>query len=176
MSSAFPADSLWDFSLSLYANRELADACLHLQDQQGVNVNLILWCAWLEYLGVYLEDAHLQEAHHHVDAWDQHYVIPLRQLRRRMKAEFGTADANIEAVRASIQQAELAAEKELQRRLQQISYGWLEQNGAVELVSEAMGNRYWEGKNLRRYLHQAGVEGGAIDSLLQCLNGVLRNI
>ena len=31
-------DSLWDFSLALYAQPEVADTCLRLQDEQGINV------------------------------------------------------------------------------------------------------------------------------------------
>ncbi|HEX7762612.1 MAG TPA: TIGR02444 family protein [Cellvibrio sp.] len=166
-------DSLWDFSLALYAQPEVADTCLRLQDEQGINVNLLLWCVWLECKGLALDDAHLHEAQRRIRGWDQHYVVPLRHLRRRMKAEFGTQDAAVETVRKHIQQAELAAEKELQMRLQRVTQHWLEQGNASESAAMASG---FKGENLRRYLDQAGVNCGAIDTVVQCLTGVLRNI
>lgn len=176
MSTSFQPNSLWDFSLALYAQPGVADACLHLQDEQGINVNVLLWCVWQECLGLPLDTAHLHEAQRRIRGWDQHYVVPLRHLRRRMKAEFGTGDEAIEAVRASIKQAELAAEKELQRRLQQMTFEWTQQSDEAGFATEALAIQRFEGRNLRRYLDDAGVNRGAIDSLFQCLTGVLRNI
>lgn len=184
MTSSLPIESLWDFSLALYAQPGVAEACLRLQDEQGINVNLIFWCVWLEQqLGVHLEDAHLQEAHHHIDGWDRTYVVPLRQLRRRMKAEFGTRNDTIEAVRNQIKQAELAAEKELQMRLQRLTHRWLQtQDQLTQLTinpvfaEEGIKSGGFVGKNLRRYLDQAGVTPETTNNLLQCLSRVLRNI
>lgn len=45
--NAFP-ESLWDFSLSLYARPKMESLCLALQDQHGINVNLLLWALWLD--------------------------------------------------------------------------------------------------------------------------------
>jgi uncharacterized protein (TIGR02444 family) len=175
MSSSFQPDSLWDFSLALYAQPGVADACLRLQDEQCINVNLLLWCVWLECIGLQLDDAHLHEAQRRIRGWDQHYVVPLRHLRQRMKAEFGTDDEAIEVVRSLIKQAELAAEKELQMRLQRMTHQWLAQRDRLALA-KSTGDKRFEGENLRRYLDDAGVNRGAIDSLRQCLTGVLRNI
>jgi uncharacterized protein (TIGR02444 family) len=173
MPSPNQLDSLWDFSLALYGQPGVADTCLRLQDEQGINVNLLLWCVWLECKGLALDDAHLHEAQRRIRGWDQHYVVPLRHLRRRMKAEFGTQDAAVETVCQHIQQAELAAERELQMRLQRVTQQWLEQDNATTSAAMAGGCR---GENLRRYLDQAGVNRGAIDTLVQCFTGVLRNI
>lgn len=167
-------DSLWDFSLALYAQPGVAESCLRLQDEQGINVNLLLWCVWLECNGWHLDQGRLHEAQRCTRGWDKHYVIPLRHLRQRMKAEFGTANGAIEKVRGHIKQAELAAERELQMLLQHLTQQWLQQ--ADGLAPETTGDKKFEGKNLRRYLDEAGVKRGAIDSLVQCLTGVLRNI
>jgi len=39
------AQSVWDFSLSLYAMEGVAPACLALQERLGVDVNLF-FCCW----------------------------------------------------------------------------------------------------------------------------------
>lgn len=174
MPSPVQLDSLWDFSLALYAQPGVAESCLRLQDEQSINVNLLLWCVWLECNGLHLDHGRLHEAQRRIRGWDQHYVIPLRHLRKRMKAEFGTDNAAIEAVRGHIKQAELAAERELQMQLQRLTQRWLQQaNGLAPVVAS---DKKFEGKNLRRYLDDAGVNRGAIDSLVQCLTGVLRSI
>ena len=42
MSSPF-----WNFSLAVYGASAVQDECLHLQDQFGLDVNLVLLCAFL---------------------------------------------------------------------------------------------------------------------------------
>lgn len=176
MPSHLKLDSLWDFSLTLYDQPGVADACLLLQDEQGVNVNLVLWCAWLEQLGLEPDIILFQEAQRHIRDWDEHYVVPLRLLRRRLKAEFGTEDASINVLRQRIQQAELAAEQQVQMALQTLTRQWIGQAQAGETAPNEERHELIEGQNLRRYLENAGVNRGAIDSLLQCLTGALRNI
>ncbi len=153
--------NLWDFSLRQYARAGVADACLRLQDEHGVNVNLLLWCVWLEWRGITLDAARLRSAHKRIHAWDEHYVVPLRQLRRRMKAEFGTADAGIELVRQQIKQAELLAEKQLQSLLETLVQAWDNTLSAAPPT---------DGKNLHFYLQQLNVADSAIAELLALLN------
>ena len=114
----------WDFSLQLYVRPGVADSCLQLQDEQGVNVNLLLWCAWLDAQGLILDAGRLHSAQKRIHGWDDHYVVPLRQLRRRMKAEFGTTDVGIEALRTQIKHSELLAEKQVQLLLESEISTW----------------------------------------------------
>jgi len=156
--------NLWDFSLSRYARAGVADACLRLQDEQGVNVNLLLWCIWLEQQGITLDAARLRSAQKRIHSWDEHYVLPLRQLRRRMKAEFGAADAGVEQVRSQIKQAELLAEKQLQHWLEALVQAW-DDTGIASTTHPAAGD------NLRVYLQQFNVTETAIVQLLDLLGG-----
>ncbi len=176
MPNSATLDSLWDFSLALYAQPGVADACLRLQDEAGINVNLLLWCVWLECKGIALDSAGLQDAERRIRGWDYHYVVPLRHLRRRLKAEFGSEDESILQLRKQIQQAELAAEQQVQKQLQALTRQWMEQDLAIEPVPTVAQAGSIDGKNLRRYLDGAGVNRGAVDSLLQCLMGALRSI
>lgn len=148
---------LWEFSLSLYARTGVAEACLRLQDEQGVNVNLLLWCMWLERCGWELDSARLRSAQKLIHAWDEHYVIPLRQLRRRMKAEFGVQDSGIEQVREQIKQAELLAEKQIQTWLQAEVQTW------QRIPSQSIS----PGANLRLYLQQFTITETLIAQLLE---------
>jgi uncharacterized protein (TIGR02444 family) len=167
-------NSLWDFSLALYAQPGVADACLHLQDEQSINVNLVLWCVWLECQGLQLNDRQLEQAQGEILEWDQQYVVPLRRLRRQMKTEFGADNTAINAVRGHIKQAELAAEQVLQLQLQQLAHPSLPAEGVRAWVYQR--GEEFAGTNLRRYLDAGGVDSGASDTLRQCLTAGLRNI
>jgi uncharacterized protein (TIGR02444 family) len=159
---ALSPSGLWEFSLACYARPGVADACLHLQDQHGVNVNLLLWCAWLDVRGQTLDAASLHTAQKRIRGWDEHYVIPLRRLRRRMKVEFGVTDAGIEAVRAQIKQAELLAEKQLQL--------WLETVVVSERHEDEAGeNPRADWNNVRFYLQHLRVTEGVITWLVDVL-------
>lgn len=165
MPPASPDDvsRLWDFSLQQYARAGVADACLRLQDEQGVNVNLLLWCVWLEQRGLTLDTARLRYAQKRIHAWDEHYVVPLRQLRCRMKAEFGVADADIERVRQQIKQAELLAEKQVQL--------WLEEDAQTWSQSDALENHPpSSGDNLRFYLQQLNIADATIAGFVSLLS------
>lgn len=156
--------SLWNFSLLQYARTGVADVCLRLQDEQGVNINVLLWCAWLEQRGLILDATRLRNAQKRIHAWDEHYVVPLRQLRRRMKAEFGAADDGIEQVRSQIKQAELLAEKQLQLWLEAVVQTW--DGDHLPAV----------GDNVRFYLQQLNVTDAAIVELLNLLGSGLDSV
>lgn len=154
--------SLWDFSLTHYARAGVADTCLRLQDAHGVNVNLLLWCAWLEEHGLTLDATRLSCAQKRIHAWDQNYVAPLRQMRRRMKAEFGVTDKDIERVRQQIKQAELLAEKQVQL--------WLEEIAQIWHPTDVRGRHLPStGDNLRFYLQQLNVSDAAIAEFVSLL-------
>jgi uncharacterized protein (TIGR02444 family) len=154
--------SLWDFSLTHYARAGVADACLRLQDAHGVNVNLLLWCAWLEEHGLTLDATRLGCAQKRIHAWDQNYVAPLRQMRRRMKAEFGVTDKDIERVRQQIKQAELLTEKQVQLWLEEIAQHWH--------PTDARGHHPpATGDNLRFYLQQLNVSDATIAEVVSLL-------
>lgn len=153
---------LWDFSLHYYGRPGVSSFCLRLQDEHGVNVNVLLWALWLGYRGVRLEPAPLARALRKIHSWDQHYVLPLRQLRRRMKVEFDVTDVSIEAVRTQIKQAELLAEKHLQQILEtQISID----PTPIQVAAETL-----MADNLWLYLRPLGINKAYVEELLVLLN------
>lgn len=103
---------LWEFALALYGRDGIEAACLRLQDEAGVDVCELLWHCWLYRHGLACElppDA--------VRHWQRDVTAPLRRLRRALKAEART-DEGVAALRATLQQAELQAEREALSRLQ----------------------------------------------------------
>ncbi|PUA28367.1 MAG: TIGR02444 family protein [Cellvibrio sp. 79] len=163
MHPSLPIDiGLWDFSVHYYARPGVSPLCLRLQDEHGVNVNVLLWALWLGYRGIRLEPVQLAQALRMTHSWDQHYVLPLRQLRRRMKVEFDVTDASIEAVRTQIKQAELLAEKYLQQILEtQISISVARTQGTVDALIAG---------NLWLYLQPLGVSKASVEELLVLLD------
>ena len=150
----------WNFSLRLYTQPQVADLCVQLQDTYQVNVNLLLWCCWLEQQAIDLTAERLQQAHWRVDAWEQDYVLPLRALRRNLKRQFGTADATMEMLRQQIKQAELMAEKQMQIWLEELAAQWLvDTNSSIAT-----------GENLRRYLTSQQLPDAALAAAIITLN------
>jgi uncharacterized protein (TIGR02444 family) len=99
----------WEFSLAFYAEPGVAPACLAMQDRDGVDVNLALFCCWVS---VALDAAALAEAEALVRDWGDNVVRPLRAVRRWLKGRD-------EALRAQVAEQELAAEQRQQAMLYQ---------------------------------------------------------
>ncbi|MCH4564646.1 TIGR02444 family protein [Halomonas sp. EGI 63088] len=112
------ARPLWDFALALYAREGVEAACLHLQDDAGLDVCELLWRCWLFHHGLQPADepAGLDE----IRRWQQEVTTPLRRLRRTLKAEAATRPA-VAALRRTLQRAELAAERETLTRLEALT-------------------------------------------------------
>lgn len=136
---------LWAFADALYSSRGVEETCLHLQDQYGANVNLLLWCCWLESRGIELTSAGLERAKHAIEQWDADIVKPLRRARRLVK-EGALLNNTTRLLKASIQEAELLAE--------------LHEQDLLFGVTETLNARDEEqipGANLRLYLVSVGL-------------------
>jgi uncharacterized protein (TIGR02444 family) len=106
---------LWTFSLAVYAAQAVQKECLDLQNDHGVDVNLLLFCAFVGAVhGAVLSDQAMKEATGVVDEWHKAVVRPLRQARRALKP-LGDATSPISApaaqLRAGVKALELDAER-----------------------------------------------------------------
>jgi uncharacterized protein (TIGR02444 family) len=102
----------WTFSLALYGKAGVADACLALQDRQGVDVNLLLFMLWAGRNGRLLSMAEVRALIDVGEGWRNHVVVPLRQVRRALRAPPATIDAAAAAaLRQQIKKAELESER-----------------------------------------------------------------
>ncbi|MBI1180373.1 MAG: TIGR02444 family protein [Alphaproteobacteria bacterium] len=107
-----PAQSLWRFSLDLYGQPGMEAACLDLQERFGADVNLVLYCLWRGRLS----GPELVAADTAVRRLRDDITVPLRRMRRALARQGGEA-----ALRESIKQAELEAERLEQALLQDLS-------------------------------------------------------
>lgn len=151
--------TLWDFSVALYASPALEKICLHLQDEWQANVNVLLWCCWLELRQTPLTSGRLDRALEQLESWHQMVVEPLRQARRDIKQQCDVNDVDVSNCRQMVKAAELAAERVEQSWLETLAGSWNASPTDTTL-----------GCNLRVYLEYLGVPEevcrGAIDALL----------
>ena len=106
------AGSFKQFALEVYDSEGVAAACLHLQNRHVLDVNVVLFAA---FIGARrrqtLTTTCLDAARSRVDAWHREVVQPLRAVRQRLKT--GPAPAPNELttrLRAKLQQVEIDAE------------------------------------------------------------------
>lgn len=110
--AGFPQHPLWDFSLKIYAQKGVSQACLALQEEFGVDVNLLLFFCWTAAAGaVRLGEERICKAVAIVESWHTEIVRPLRVLRRRLKQGFdGVSNVPSQTLRSTIQAIEIDAE------------------------------------------------------------------
>lgn len=82
----FPPNELWDYVTRVYARGQAKDASLVLQDRNGLDVNVLLYCCWVASSGRgVFRDGELEGALEAVADWRGHVVESLRELRRHLK-------------------------------------------------------------------------------------------
>jgi len=117
----------WRFSVKFYAEPGVAQACIDLQDQAGIDVNLLFFLLWNATQGRAFDAAQVAELDRSFGAWRDLAVIPLRTLRRGLKAPPPVLSADVaEGFRTRIKAVELEAE-----RLQQEAMFRLAQAGPL---------------------------------------------
>jgi uncharacterized protein (TIGR02444 family) len=86
MSGSGNTDFFKRFALTLYRRAGIADACLNLQNRHDLDVNVVLFAAFVGAVRRQtLTNADLDLAQRRVDAWHQEVVRPLRAVRQRLK-------------------------------------------------------------------------------------------
>lgn len=112
MRKPFPDHPFWDFSLEVYAKEGVADACLRLQDDLGIDVNMLLFCCWAGHSGGgELGKRFIADAAGAVGTWHDEIVRPLRRVRRRLKEGFrGIDEERSRKLRREIQAIEIDSE------------------------------------------------------------------
>jgi uncharacterized protein (TIGR02444 family) len=164
------SEHLWDFSLRTYAQPGVARSCLELQNRNGCDVNLLLFCCWGGLnLGSFPDDI-LSKAVIYSCRWRTEVVGPLRGARNWMKTErWITAAEDYAALRERIKSVELEAE-----RLQQLALESLARDlprstlDASKALDQAV-------ENLRGYLQRAGImaDRAALNNLAVLLSATV---
>jgi uncharacterized protein (TIGR02444 family) len=107
-----PGSPFWQFSLRFYRLPKVADACIALQEDAGVDVNLLLFLLWQALQCRAFSAAAVADLDAAVAPWRDATVIPLRRMRRILKTPPAlVAGATAEAFRNRVKAIELEAER-----------------------------------------------------------------
>jgi uncharacterized protein (TIGR02444 family) len=131
----------WRFSLHFYRQPKVADTCIALQEEAGVDVNLLLFLLWQATRKRALTMADVAEIERRVGVWRDMTVIPLRTLRRALKAPPPlVAGAAAELFRTKVKAVELEAERLQQEAMYELARATSWGQEAPSLAAAARGN------------------------------------
>jgi uncharacterized protein (TIGR02444 family) len=126
----------WRFSLRFYARAKVSAACLALQDEAGVDVNLLLFLLFLAEHQRQVSVADVAKLDAAVVAWRESVVKPLRALRRALKTGIGEISVTVsETFRGQIKRLELDSEHIEQSVLERFSTANLGTISASRMVA-----------------------------------------
>lgn len=117
----------WDFTLDFYGGEGVSETLVRLQDECGLDVNLLLLAVWRGLQGRALADGQAADAA--IAVWRRDVTEPLRALRRRLKAADWTGlpePLRLTAegpFREQVKAVELAAEQLTQAALEALPAG-----------------------------------------------------
>lgn len=141
------SNPFWQYSLKLYACNGVAELCLRLQDEGGLDVNLLLYCLWQGSQGRRLKRDTLAEICRVSAPWRQEVVASLRHARRWMKGRERDIAGQSGGLRQRIKALELAAEK--------CQQDWLAIYPAVHDDAPTL---FAAARNMAGYVQEAGTQ------------------
>ena len=142
--------SFWDFSLKIYQPVAVREACLRLQNDHGLDVNMVLFCCWYANKYGNLNNDLFMHCHEFSRTWSDQVVKPIRSVRTSLKESGCTAlpvdESACMKYREHVKQIELEAEK-----LQQMSLEGLCLSNVSEF-SDTYDKSVAISENLKTYL------------------------
>lgn len=167
MVAKFQDHPFWDYSLSLYRQPGVADACLYLQDRYGLDVNLLLFCLWFGASGRGpLQDDEIEDCVRRTGDWRARVIEPLRAIRRACREEpLGVPEFLLQVFRPSMQDIELAAE-----HVEQLVLAETVRNRPAEAVADEVRANDAE-RSLLAYIERADIDRDA--EFDRCLRVIL---
>lgn len=120
-----PEGRFWSFSLATYNKPGVRKECLDLQDEHGIDVNMLLFCAFVggEH-GAVLPVPDIKAALEVVADWHKKIVSRLRQVRRALNP-LATDQIHVRLPAESLRTSVKAAELEAERIEQAVLEGWI---------------------------------------------------
>jgi len=161
-------NAFWQFSIRVYAAPGVADECLAVQERYGIDVNALLFCAWIARARqIELTPQDIEALDAVVASWHERVVKPLRSVRRTMK---DLPDGEIAALRTRVKGVELDAEQIEQAMLFAHAEQRLAAEGRTAISAAARAN-------LERYLRAHGYRGQSssdwpLDRLLEAVTAL----
>lgn len=85
----FPENLFWDFSIEVHQRPGVHEACLSLQRDYSLDVNLLFFCCWVGHAGGgQLSESELRRAMASVEGWQEKIVRPIWAARWLLKQGF----------------------------------------------------------------------------------------
>lgn len=145
------ASDEWQFVAAAYARPGVAQACLLLQDELGVDVLVLLHLAFVRFRSLTpVASEQIEMADRAVREWRDKVVQPLRAVRRSLDKN----DPHVHGLRADIQRCELNAER----------HG-LSLLAAAPLMSDGMASAEKEGSFVQQIADFYGIRNGRAASM-----------
>ena len=114
----------WTFSLGYYRGAGVSEACLELQDNCGVDVNVVLFLLWQASQKRRLAAGDVKALADKVRPWQIDVIGPIRALRRKLKTDAPLLDkGSAELFRTKIKAIELESEKLQQQAMYAMAAG-----------------------------------------------------
>jgi uncharacterized protein (TIGR02444 family) len=112
----------WRFSVKFYAVPGVAQACIDLQDQARVDVNMLFFLLWNATQGRALNAADVTRVEDAIGPWREMTVVPIRNVRRALKSPPSAMPPEVaEGFRTRVKAVELEAERLQQEALHQLA-------------------------------------------------------
>lgn len=119
--TATEKSDLWEFASAFYSDDLVKERCLQLQESHGASVDLILWLCWLHAQRIGLEPIALKQGENIVGGVNQELLQQLRAARTQLVSSCSFTRVQEQLIRKHVLNAELAIERILLQRLQDIS-------------------------------------------------------
>ena len=130
----------WRFSIKFYGVPGVAAACIELQDQAGVDVNVLFFLLWNATERRALNAADVTKVEEAIRPWREMTVVPIRNVRRALKSPPSVMTPEMaEGFRTRIKAVELEAE-----RLQQEALFGLAALGALGHPAPSPADAAWD--------------------------------
>ncbi len=156
----------WTFSLGYYRGAGVSEACLELQDNCGVDVNVVLFLLWMASLKRRVAPADVKALADKVRPWQTDVIGPIRDLRRRLKTDAPLLEKGAaELFRTRIKAIELESERLQQEAMYALADKLnFDPAGSVEEAARA---------NIEAYRGALGrpFTAAAVDTLVGALRG-----
>lgn len=110
----------WAWSGAVYRRTGVAEMLLRLQDEDGLDINSVLFCYWCAAEGREIGAGAARRMRALVDDWSRPVVQPVRTARRNLKATGAITPARAEALKRSLQAIELELEEVHQDLLEDV--------------------------------------------------------